>query len=79
MIRYLTHPLSSISDALASYDAAWRGSEAYAARPEPRYSEEAEGTVEEEEEGGSRRPLDLKYHLIKLYADRKDISVSIDV
>jgi len=63
---YLTHPISSISDTLAAYDAAWTGDMPYSARPEPSYSEDAAGSLET----GGNRPLDIKYQLIKLYADR---------
>jgi len=66
---YLNHPVASISDTLASFEAAWQGPQAYSARPEPAYSERTNGNWEEEGEGGTQ-PLDLKYHLIKLYSDR---------
>ncbi|XP_023336271.1 nuclear pore complex protein Nup98-Nup96 [Eurytemora carolleeae] len=64
---YLTHPVSSISDTLEVYEAAWRGTQPYSSRPEPAYSEEPQGNIDGEDGG---KALDLKYHLIKLYSDR---------
>ncbi len=41
----------------------------YCGRPVPAYLELVGGAAEEEEEEGGG-PLDIKYHLLRLYADR---------
>jgi len=65
---FLTHPLSSVSDTLRAFDAAWQGEHAYSSLPHPKYLEDPEGSVEPGNTNSS--PLDIKYHLIKLYSDR---------
>ena len=57
--RYLTHPLSSVGDALHQFRLAWEGSAEYCQPPRPDYPGADQGHA-----------LDLCYLLIKLYTDR---------
>jgi len=63
---YLCSGVSSVGDAVHRYDEAWTSAQPYTARPQPSYNEDMEGSLED----GSGGPLDLKYHLIKIYTDR---------
>jgi len=56
---YLTHPLSSVGDALHQFRLAWEGSAEYCQPPRPDYPGAEQGHA-----------LDLCYLLIKLYTDR---------
>ena len=70
---YLTHPLSSVSDALYHFEKAFLGTSAhgvYAAAPKPCYLEEDKPVVIAGVEPDSCLPQDVKYHLLKLYSDR---------
>jgi hypothetical protein len=63
---YLGGPLASVPDTLAAYDGAWNAVEPYCSRPQPKYSEDTEGCLDD----GQGAPLDIKYHILKLYSDR---------
>ncbi|XP_034746769.1 nuclear pore complex protein Nup98-Nup96 [Etheostoma cragini] len=75
---FMLPPTASVADALARYEAAFKGScegGKYACAPLPPYLEavqrDMEEEEEEEEEEESKRPLhDLCFHLLKLYSDR---------
>ena len=56
---YMTHPLSSVGDALHQFRLAWEGSSEYCQPPRPDYPGADQGDA-----------LDLCYLLIKLYTDR---------
>ncbi|XP_067347794.1 nuclear pore complex protein Nup98-Nup96 isoform X3 [Channa argus] len=69
---FVLPPTASVGDALARYEAAFKGTcEAgkYTCAPLPPYLETEQPEMEDEEE--SNRPLyDLCFHLLKLYSDR---------
>uniref|UniRef100_A0A672YF31 Nuclear pore complex protein Nup98-Nup96 n=1 Tax=Sphaeramia orbicularis TaxID=375764 RepID=A0A672YF31_9TELE len=72
---FMLPPTASVADALAKYEAAFKGlceGGKYACAPLPPYLETEQPDLEDsEEEEESKRPLyDLCFHLLKLYSDR---------
>ncbi|KAK2827957.1 hypothetical protein Q5P01_018991 [Channa striata] len=69
---FMLPPMASVGDALARYEAAFKGAcevGKYSCAPLPPYLEMEQPEMEEEEE--SKRPLyDICFHLLKLYSDR---------
>jgi len=64
---YLTHPLSSVGDALHEFELAWRGTGPhgpYCSAPAPAYLGE-QGVI-----GQPALATDLRYQLLRLYCDR---------
>ena len=64
---YLTHPLSSVGDALHQFELAWRGTGPhgpYCSAPAPAYLGE-QGVI-----GQPALATDLRYQLLRLYCDR---------
>uniref|UniRef100_A0A672YDY9 Nuclear pore complex protein Nup98-Nup96 n=1 Tax=Sphaeramia orbicularis TaxID=375764 RepID=A0A672YDY9_9TELE len=71
---FMLPPTASVADALAKYEAAFKGlceGGKYACAPLPPYLETEQPDLEDsEEEEESKRPLyDLCFHLLKLYSD----------
>ena len=66
----LSTPVSSIADAVSSYEAAFKGQSEdrkYAVPPKPGY---CENNLADNKKPECDEPHDIKYHLLKLYSDR---------